>query len=200
VTAESALDAAESGHSRRRRGSSSSAPSSRLPPLTPSILPVPESASVAIGEFGWRVSRITGRTEFSAGIDFAAPRGRPVVAAADGVVRWAALLSSRDSGPYPGYGRIVAIRHGEYVTLYGNLDAVAVARGRRIRRGDRVGTVGESPWYGARALRGVAAEDAAPIDPRLAILGDRSDAALEEIRRSSRPVRRAEAQLPDEFR
>jgi hypothetical protein len=42
--------------------------------------------------------------------------------------------------------------------------------------------------------------DAAPIDPRLAILGDRSDAALEEIRRSSRPVRRAEAQLPEEFR
>lgn len=174
------------------------------PPLTPSILPVPESASVAVGEFGWRVSRITGRNEFSAGIDFAAPKGRPVVATADGIVRWAGPASSRGSGPYRGYGRIVAIRHGDYVTLYGNLDTVAVPRGRRVRRGERVGTVGESPWYGAPRARyevwRLFEGDAAPIDPRLAILGDRSEAALEEIRRSPRPVRRAEAQLPEEFR
>jgi murein DD-endopeptidase MepM/ murein hydrolase activator NlpD len=207
-TAESALDAAETEVASLSEAVGAIEQFERVhpetPPLTPSILPVPESASVAIGEFGWRVSRITGRSEFSAGIDFAAPRGRPVVATADGVVRWAGPASSRDSGPYRGYGRIVAIRHGEYVSLYGNLEAVAVARGRRIRRGERVGTVGESPWYGAPRARyevwRLFDGDAAPIDPRLAILGDRSDAALEEIRRSPRPVRRAEAQLPEEFR
>jgi murein DD-endopeptidase MepM/ murein hydrolase activator NlpD len=208
TTAESALDAAESEVSSLSEAVGTIEQFERLhpdtPPRTPSILPVPESASVDIGDFGWRVSRITGRPEFSAGIDFAAPRGRPVVATADGVVRWAGPATARDSGPYRRYGRIVAIRHGDYVSLYGNLEAVAVPRGRPIRRGERIGTVGQSPWYGAPRARyevwRLFDGDAAPIDPRLAILGDRSDAALEEIRRSPRPVLRPEAQLPKEFR
>lgn len=208
ATADSALDASE-----REVASLSEAVGTieeferrhpETPPLTPSILPVPESASVAIGEFGWRVSRLTGRTEFSTGIDFAAPRGRAVVATADGTVRWAGPASFRGSGPYRSYGRVVAIRHGDHVTVYGNLETVGVARGARVRRGERIGTVGESPWYGAPRARyevwRTSDGAAAPLDPRLAILGDRSAAGLEEIRRSPRPAVRAEAALPAEFR
>jgi len=207
-TADSALDASE-----REVASLSEAVGTieaferrhpETPPLTPSILPVPESSSVAIGEFGWRLSRITGRTEFSPGIDFAAPKGSMVVATADGTVRWAGPAAFRDSGSYRRYGRIVAIRHGDHVTLYGNLETTSVVRGTRVRRGDRIGTVGDSPWYGAPRARyevwRMTDGEAAPIDPRLAVLGDRSAGGLDEIRRSPRPTVRAEAALPAEFR
>jgi murein DD-endopeptidase MepM/ murein hydrolase activator NlpD len=208
ATADSALDASE-----REVASLSEAVGTieqferrhpETPPRTPSILPVPESASVAIGQFGWRVSRLTGRTEFSPGIDFAAPKGSAVVATADGTVRWAGPAVFRDSGSYRRYGRIVAIRHGDHVTVYGNLETVGVVRGARVRRGERIGTVGESPWFGAPRARyevwRLSEGEPAPVDPRLAVLGNRSAAGLEEIRRSPRPAARAETVLPAEFR
>ena len=176
-----------------------------VPAVTPSISPIPEAASVPTGEFGWRVSRITGRSEFSPGIDLAAARGRTVLATADGTIRWTGPVSFRGPGPYFRFGKIVTIRHGDRsVTLYGNLDSIAVRRGARIRRGDRIGTVGDSPWFGAPRLRyevwKISAGEASPVDPRLAILTDRTAEALEEILRSPRRSVHAEVALPAEFR
>jgi murein DD-endopeptidase MepM/ murein hydrolase activator NlpD len=69
------------------------------------------------------------------GVDYAAPTGTPVHAAADGVVILAGWLG--------GYGRTVRIRHANgYETLYGHLARIAVKRGQRVGQGDRVGTVG----------------------------------------------------------
>jgi murein DD-endopeptidase MepM/ murein hydrolase activator NlpD len=172
---------------------------------TPSIAPLPESAFVATGEFGWRASPLTGKSEFSAGIDLAAPRGRAVRASADGVVRWAEPVSFRGPGPYFRYGKIVAIRHGDRaVTIYGNLETIDVRRGQPLRRGDRIGTVGESPWFGAPRLRYevwmLPGGEPAPIDPRLAILSDRAPKALEQLRRGARAEARREVALPDAFR
>jgi murein DD-endopeptidase MepM/ murein hydrolase activator NlpD len=90
------------------------------------------------------------------------------------------------------------------VTVYGNLETVGVVRGARVRRGERIGTVGESPWFGAPRARyevwRLSEGEPAPVDPRLAVLGNRSAAGLEEIRRSPRPAARAETVLPAEFR
>lgn len=176
-----------------------------VPSTTPSIAPLPESAFVATGEFGWRASPLTGRSEFSPGIDLAAPRGRAVQATADGVVRWTGPVSFRGPGPYFRYGKIVAIRHGgRAVTVYGNLDTIDVRRGQTVRRGDRIGTVGESPWFGAPRLRyevwRIGGGEPAPIDPRLAMLSDRAPRPIEQLRRSGRPQVRREGALPAEFR
>ena len=161
ATSESALDAAEAEVASLTAAVGTIEQFERLhpdtPSLTPSILPVQESASVAIGEFGWRVSRITGRSEFSAGIDFAAPRGRAVVATADGVVRWAGPASYRGPGPYLRYGRIVAIRHEDFCgPCTGNLEAVAVSQARQVRRGQNASDGRRGSWAqrAARALRG----------------------------------------------
>lgn len=69
------------------------------------------------------------------GVDFAAPAGTPVRAAADGVVVKA--------GWWGGYGKVVQLRHGRGLqTLYGHLSRIAVKPGQRVDQGDLIGNVG----------------------------------------------------------
>lgn len=69
------------------------------------------------------------------GIDYAAPRGTPIYAAADGVVTFA--------GPKGGFGKFVSISHGYYETTYGHLQGFGnIRRGSRVKQGDMIGTVG----------------------------------------------------------
>jgi murein DD-endopeptidase MepM/ murein hydrolase activator NlpD len=73
------------------------------------------------------------------GIDYAAPPGTPVYAAADGVVCYA--------GYHGGFGNFIRIRHGaNYETSYGHLRAFAhgVRTGARVSQGDLIGTVGQT--------------------------------------------------------
>lgn len=71
------------------------------------------------------------------GIDYAAPTGTRVKAAADGVVAFA--------GWQGGYGNVVILQHhGMYSTVYGHLSAFAkgLRQGQRVSQGDVVGHVG----------------------------------------------------------
>ena len=71
------------------------------------------------------------------GVDFAAPTGTPVVAAADGRV-----VSAGWSGAL---GKSIKIRHGsEYVTVYGHLRGYArgIRRGAQVRQNQVIGYVG----------------------------------------------------------
>jgi murein DD-endopeptidase MepM/ murein hydrolase activator NlpD len=69
------------------------------------------------------------------GVDYAAPLGTPVHAAADGLV----VAAGWDGG----YGKMVRLRHANgYQTLYGHLSRITVARGRRVAQGTLLGAVG----------------------------------------------------------
>jgi len=69
------------------------------------------------------------------GVDYAAPIGTPVRAAADGVV-----VAAGWSG---GYGKVVQLRHARGLqTLYGHLSRIDVRMGQRVAQGDLVGAVG----------------------------------------------------------
>jgi murein DD-endopeptidase MepM/ murein hydrolase activator NlpD len=69
------------------------------------------------------------------GVDYAAPAGTPVHAAADGLVVLAGWLG--------GYGKTVRLRHANgYETLYGHLSRITVVRGRRVAQGTVLGAVG----------------------------------------------------------
>ncbi len=71
------------------------------------------------------------------GVDYAAPVGTPVSAAADGLVT--------ASGWMGGYGRTVRIRHANgYETLYGHLSRIDVRPGQRVAQGARIGAVGST--------------------------------------------------------
>ncbi len=71
-------------------------------------------------------------------IDIPAPRGTPVVAAAAGTV---ARLFTSERG-----GLTVYVLNGQTVFYYAHLDAVApgLAAGRRVARGEALGTVGST--------------------------------------------------------
>lgn len=75
------------------------------------------------------------------GVDYAAPRGTPIMSAGDGVVTF--------SGVKTGYGNVVIIKHGErYSTLYAHMNSFAkgMRRGKRVTQGQMIGRVGSTGW------------------------------------------------------
>jgi murein DD-endopeptidase MepM/ murein hydrolase activator NlpD len=89
--------------------------------------------------FGRRRHPILRRVRQHAGVDYVAPKGTPVEAVADGRV-----VSAGWSG---GYGRLVAIGHGEgYSTRYGHLSGFAkgIRSGAPVAQGQLVGYVGST--------------------------------------------------------
>jgi hypothetical protein len=92
------------------------------------------------------------------GIDFAAPRGTPVVAVNTGRVALVAEFF------FP--GRLVILDHGlGLYTLYFHLDSVAVAEGERVERGHTVGTVGATGRATGPHLHFGAQVGTARVDP-----------------------------------
>ena len=93
------------------------------------------------------------------GIDLVAPQGSPVYAAADGVVRDIVTSSKR-------LGNIVEIDHKNgYVTRYALLGDVSVSRGRTVKRGQKIGTVGISSTTFAPHLHYEVLRDGKTLDP-----------------------------------
>jgi LysM repeat protein len=74
------------------------------------------------------------------GIDFGAPVGTPVLAAASGDV-----IISRGSGWNGGYGQYLVIQHDNNTqTLYSHLSKIVVTEGYRVVRGQVIGYVGST--------------------------------------------------------
>ena len=73
------------------------------------------------------------------GIDFIAPQGDPVYAVADG------LVTEVEQGR-KGLGNMVTVDHGNgYVTKYCLLGEISAVKGRKVKQGQQVGTVGILP-------------------------------------------------------
>jgi murein DD-endopeptidase MepM/ murein hydrolase activator NlpD len=88
--------------------------------------------------FGMRRHPILGFSRMHTGVDWAAPRGTPIIAAGNGVVEKAGW----DSG---GYGNQTLIRHANgYVSSYNHQSAIAkgVKVGAKVRQGQVIGFVG----------------------------------------------------------
>ncbi len=80
---------------------------------------------------------ILGRVRRHAGTDYAADRGTPVRATADGVVMRAGRVST--------YGNLVELRHAKGITTrYGHLQRTAVRSGARVAQGQVIGYVGST--------------------------------------------------------
>ncbi|MFW6080836.1 MAG: peptidoglycan DD-metalloendopeptidase family protein [Desulfosalsimonas sp.] len=101
------------------------------------VTPV-ESGRVSSG-YGMRKHPISGYNKMHEGLDFAAPRGTPVMAAGDGVVEYAGRRGS--------YGHYVRIRHpNNYKTVYAHLNGYAenIKSGTRVEQGQTIGYVGST--------------------------------------------------------
>jgi murein DD-endopeptidase MepM/ murein hydrolase activator NlpD len=101
---------------------------------TPTILPI---KGLITAVYGYRKSPFTGKREFHEGMDIAAPIGTPVVATADGIVRFA--------GPAATYGNVVFIDHGYgFATAYGHNSTIRVRARQRVHRGEIIAYVGNT--------------------------------------------------------
>jgi len=113
-------------------------PARQLAPTTP----VAEPDLTFAGKFDWpvdgKVVRAFGPMDNGGrndGITIAAPRGAPIMAAADGVVMWV--------GEHPAFGNVVLVRHGSgWITIYGNADKLLVKRGQAVKVGQTIARVG----------------------------------------------------------
>ena len=93
------------------------------------------------------------------GLDLIAPAGNPVYAAADGYVK--EVVKSRK-----GLGNVVTIDHDNgYVTRYAHLADIEVRKGRRIKKGSRIGYVGVSGNSFAPHLHYEVIRDTTILDP-----------------------------------
>ena len=100
-----------------------------------------KSYSRISSEYGMRVNPVSGVRKLHAGIDFAAPGGTPIYAAASGYVQVAGWSTG-------GYGNYVIIYHGKmtdgnaYTTLYGHMKSIATTAGKYVKQGELIGYVG----------------------------------------------------------
>ena len=104
----------------------------------PAIQPVPENflRTMASG-YGARRDPVYGTMKFHEGMDFSAPIGTPVYATADGTVRTSSWQSA--------YGNMVEIDHGyNYTTRYAHMSKLIAQVGKKVKRGDLIGLVGNT--------------------------------------------------------
>ena len=103
--------------------------------FVPSSLPVDNNWFSS--NFGWRIDPFTGLSTFHEGIDFMSRSGRPIRAAAAGVVVY--------SGRHPQYGNMVEIDHGNgLVTRYAHASKLDVSVSDVVVIGQQIGAVGST--------------------------------------------------------
>ncbi|MEQ1765989.1 MAG: M23 family metallopeptidase [Methylotenera sp.] len=97
----------------------------------------PVTAAFNSSSYGWRIDPFNGDKAFHEGLDFSAPTGTPIRAAAGGIV-----TASEHS---PDYGNIVKIDHGSGLeTRYAHASKLMVKAGDRVEKGQVVALVGST--------------------------------------------------------
>lgn len=105
---------------------------------TPAIQPIyNKDLNYPVSGFGKRIDQLYKSPVFHPGIDYAAPEGTKIYATADGVVTTATEVRR--------YGMMIVIDHGKsYKTRYAHMSKFNVSVGKRVKRGDVIGFVGNT--------------------------------------------------------
>ncbi|MEE9432720.1 MAG: M23 family metallopeptidase [Sphingorhabdus sp.] len=139
----------------------------RAGPAAPVSLSSPISRPVSFGgNFAWPLSgRLLssfgskGGGKVNDGINIAAGKGTPVGAAGNGVV----VYSGNEIGVF---GGLVLIDHGSgWVTAYGHLGQLEVARGDKVKAGQALGSVGDTGYVSSPQLHFEIRKDRKPLNP-----------------------------------
>src|SRR5262245_17870511 len=112
------------------------------------------------GDLDWPVRGEVRRrfnASLSKGIEIAAEEGADAVAVHEGTVAFA--------GTFSGFGNLVILDHGSQTfSVYGDLLEIAVNKGARVDRGERLGSVGATA-SGAAGMYFELRIDGQPVDP-----------------------------------
>lgn len=105
----------------------------------PSIQPISNRNLNRVSSgFGYRIDPVYKDRRLHPGLDFTAPIGTPIYAAADGVVKDAGFNTG-------GYGNRVVVNHGfGYETLYAHMVRIKARVGTKVKRGEVIGYVGST--------------------------------------------------------
>jgi len=136
------------------------------PPSTRPPVQMASAPALQVGGLGWPVSGALlagyggtmpdGRS--SDGLLIGASAGSSVKAVADGQVVYAEWMT--------GYGLLLIVDHGNgYMSLYAHNDALLKDVGATVKRGESVGTVGNSGGQGRPALYFELRRNGQPVDP-----------------------------------
>ncbi len=110
--------------------------------------------------YGSRIHPVTGKLKTHTGMDYGAPYGSNIVAAAAGTV----LVSGYNSG---GYGNYVVINHGGGVTtLYAHASSLLVSAGQSVSQGQVIAKVGSTGMSTGPHLHFEVLVNGAHTDPR----------------------------------
>lgn len=127
----------------------------RVPEIVlPTDLARPAKGSIA-RRFGTLVHERTKATLSRRGIDIEVEAKSPIIATADGVVRYA--------GPIRGLDKGIIIDHGSFFTVIAKLGELAVPIGVPVKRGDRIGRAARHRAY--VEVRVKIGPSGLPIDP-----------------------------------
>ncbi|MEQ1746431.1 MAG: M23 family metallopeptidase [Saprospiraceae bacterium] len=128
----------------------------------PSVKPVREdklqkSMNILSG-FGYRIHPVYKIKKFHEGVDFPARVGTAIQATGDGVIV--------EAGWHHGYGNCVRISHGYgYETWYAHMNKMTVRQGERIKKGQKIGEVGDTGLSTAPHLHYEVHFKGRPINP-----------------------------------
>ncbi len=149
-----------------RRSRLGEAPATASPSVSaPSAGSAGHTIGKAVGEgiritsgYGTRRDPIHGAEREHHGIDYGAPAGTPILAAADGVVRF--------SGARGGYGNVVIVSHPDGTeTRYAHCRDLGVRVGEAVAAGQAIATVGSSGRSTGPHLHFEVRRGGTPIDP-----------------------------------
>jgi hypothetical protein len=133
---------------------------SEMLPAIPGIQPIDNKDHTLIASgYGHRIHPIYKIRKMHPGIDFSAPVGTSVYATGDGVVE-TAVRSGR------GLGNRILINHGYgYKSLYACMEELNVRTGQTVKRGEVIGTVGDTGLSVAPHLHYEVHLNGEPVNP-----------------------------------
>jgi murein DD-endopeptidase MepM/ murein hydrolase activator NlpD len=127
---------------------------------TPSIWP---TRGWVTSDFGTRIDPYTAERKMHHGMDIATPHGQVIYTPSDGSVVFI--------GTEGGYGKVLVIDHGYGVkTRFGHLSEIHVRLGDRVRRGEKVASVGNTGRSTGPHLHYEVRVNGIPENPRKFIL------------------------------
>jgi len=125
----------------------------------PAIQPISNKDLVRIASgFGMRIHPFYKTVKMHTGIDFTAPTGTEIYCTGNGIVV--------DTDKGSGYGHNVIIDHGfGYKTVYAHMHGIYVKQGQKVKRGDVLGTVGNTGLSMAPHLHYEVIKNGQKVDP-----------------------------------
>lgn len=120
-------------------------------------LPWPVSSRTIAEHFGNRRHPVYGTVTPNLGIEIVTDAQSSVEVVHDGYVL--------DVRPVPGYGDVIFVKHGRFITAYGNLSQVMIRKSEVLSQGDMVGLSGDTDSPKGESLFFLIRENSENLDP-----------------------------------